>query len=253
MRKILVLAAILLVGCLAFAQNYSPDIRINHFSTSSISLVEGENFTASWDVSAVDSVQILLYHDGMRIYADTPIPSYASVGTASFSAPEGMQSAELILIVNENLQETIDLYISCRYEWMSVNTYSTCPSAEAAEIPAIYQSFEHGYMISSALNEYLWIYAYEWGNFQVMPADMPYISIFSEAAPNGLLRPTGDFEMLWERNPYIRETLGWADAVEQHYNMSYQVSVWSMGTKGNRDYIFELPDGRLIIRSISGF
>lgn len=252
MKKVFLSLLFLLTACTIFAQNSTAPLEIKHFSMSASQLIEGEAFTVTWDVNGVETVDIILSHLGNQRFPE--VLTYANHGTASFNAPEGVTSARVTLIVNTDLYQSLSFSIECRYEWFVETSYNnTCPTAEAQEIPALYQAFENGYMISSELNEYLWIRADVWESFQVMPADMPYASRFEDAAPAGLLRPTGDFEMLWAGSSYIRESLGWAIEAEEDYIMTYQVSLWSTGTKGNRDYIITLPDGRILVEAISAF
>lgn len=227
--------------------------RINSFTVSPLTLTEGDPLNVSWDVSGVSAVQVYMTNYTGEPHSARP-SDLAPVGRATMNAPLGVRSFMVTLreaSASTTLQRSVTVNVNCRYEWFSGGDPQYCPE-QVQNIQATYQEFEGGYMLLRA-GEYIWIYFNAENTFYVMPHDMPGSEFFSDPAPEGLLRPQDELEILWAGNPFIRERLGWALAPQQIYTMTYQQTPWSVGTKAERIRVYTLPDGRSLTRRITDF
>lgn len=233
-----------------------PNVSINSFTVTPSSAVGGDTLTLSWNVSGVNSVSIMVVYYGLRfgwVPFEPDQMSLDAVGSATFTAPEGVREISIILTA-DLLSETLEVSLDCAIGWVSGSNDVECPSAEVRSIQAAYQPFEGGYMIWREDSDMIWIYINSSQLFVVRPDTYAGGEIvFDEPAPEGRVQPINGFGKVWIDDAWIRDSLGWALAAEQGYTMSYQESPIATGTNGSRYRVFTLPDGTFISARIGAF
>lgn len=235
--------------------------QLNQFEVSSFNLTEGELLTVTWDVSGVEQVIIDLTYSGQpRRYAlPEPLPAQ---GTTTFTVPPALQAnvtlyayvePDLLNPIGSLPQDVLTVEITCQYTWFDPSgDPAYCPEP-AQQIEAVYQPFQHGYMLERA-GEYIWFYFANSDSFLVMPGNLPVITEpFTLPPPADLFRPLNTFGQVWADYPTIREQLGWATAPERAYTMTYQQTPWAVGTALTRYRLYTLPDGTVEGHFISSF
>lgn len=227
----------------------APALRINSFTVSPTFATEGDPITVSWEVSGTDVVSV-----AARNYPGEPRfgpPSrYASSGSTTLTAPYGVREFNVVLWAAADVEQSVTVRLDCRFEWFGAGGQH-CPEAAASSEPAVYQAFEHGYMLMRQDSDRVWIYFDSDGSFHVRPTSHPWWVTgdevdFTDPAPEGRFRPAGVFGRIWGNDAWFRDNLGWALAPEQNYSMTYQQTPWAAGTGLWRFRMFTLPDGSVM-------
>lgn len=113
-------------------------------------------------------------------------------------------------------------------------------SAVEITTQAAFQQYENGFMIWQAdTGEINVFFGANGGIMGGYPQEIyePYPDNPFHDVPDGFIRPISGFGRLWGSYPGIKDTLGWATAPEQSYQLTIQergLSTW-----------FSLPDGRI--------
>lgn len=150
-------------------------------------------------------------------------------------------------------------------------TLTPTPSATPSRMAAIYQDFEHGFMVADETADCAYVFAYPAdgsdGNIVIPQAvrvisssfhyclefgDLPDI-LPGEPTPTGMQNPTGRFGRLWTYYSEVRGALGYATAPEQRYVSSLPAAdpfVYSGAPFFTS--LIQLPDGRLLSCGVRG-
>ncbi len=102
------------------------------------------------------------------------------------------------------------------------------PPPVATNVTAVYQSFEHGFMIYLSDRQAIWVFVDSPVAASTVPtgAWFAYADAFAEGepetdpaivAPADLRQPKRGFGKVWREQPGVREALGWAKDFERPY------------------------------------
>lgn len=116
----------------------------------------------------------------------------------------------------------------------------TCPDAQAATGPAMFQAFEQGQMFwLQATNHVIILFTDVQRGTAGRPAWMRVVNPFFEGAaeedpnlvpPEGLRQPRREFGMVWRDTPGVRERVGWALGDQQPFTTTTQSAEVGGGT-----------------------
>ncbi|MCB0037821.1 MAG: LysM peptidoglycan-binding domain-containing protein, partial [Anaerolineales bacterium] len=121
---------------------------------------------------------------------------------------------------------TVQLDWDCTYDYFFTPAPDRCATQAAHEINAVYQPFEHGFMVWQPFENTATVYAF-FDDGNVFLATDSWVEGDPESDPNlvppeGLYQPIRGFGNVWRENEWIREQLGWATAEESTYTAIYQ-------------------------------
>jgi LysM repeat protein len=222
-------------------------IQVVTFDATPTAVMPGDTITVNWDVQGADTIKVLAqYVADYRLFLDfdsgavfpqgstaITIPTssevYASEATIQLTGPDGT------LIEGASLT----IQIGCPYGLFWDTTQ--CAHEPAQELPAVYQPFERGFMLS--VHDAV---------FTVVFDDAHTGSIFVDAQPvelgtppEGLFAPDALFVAQWTSAPRYQELLGWATAPAQSYTATTQIRHYRIRDMTYYNYA-SLPDGRII-------
>lgn len=121
---------------------------------------------------------------------------------------------------------TVQLAWDCTYDYFFTPAPERCATQAAQETNAVYQPFEHGFMVWRPSENTATIYAF-FDDGEVFLATDSWAEGDPESDPNfvppdGLYQPVRGFGNVWRENEWVREQLGWATAEESAYTTRYQ-------------------------------
>jgi hypothetical protein len=254
----------------AYAQSVAP--QVVDFSVTPDTIDRGGQITLHWDVQGLEQVSIFQFYGGYRdpydlVYRDLPASGSMTL-YLTYTQPNYYQAAqpyvysatfflmpsdaEFSWYEGERPLADANVHIRCPYDrfFFSTDPEGRCPIAPPQTIDAIYQPFEHGYMlqrsdtgtiyvlitnfevnygIDFAAERYsLWETAPMVWTFE-MPPDTTYDfpadwnASRSAPVPENLYPPMHDFARVWYNSHDIRlYDFGWASAPESHYQATVQ-------------------------------
>jgi hypothetical protein len=229
--------------------------QVNQFTINPENVLPGETITLNWDVSGVENIGFTVtYVADYRLFFNYTSERLPNTGSTTVTIPDHTDvydsdaTIKLYWAIGDTLEQwqTIDdglltVHIGCPYTmfWNS----SLCAQAAAEELPAVYQPFEHGFMlqISGAV-------------YTVVFDDAHTAMLFVEAEPvelgtppEGLLAPDAAFVDTWTSSPRYQEMLGWATAPATSYTATAQTAHFRIrdDSTAHRNYV-TTPDGRIL-------
>lgn len=120
------------------------------------------------------------------------------------------------------------------------------PIASNLNILSAYQEFERGHMFWLQSLQQVWV-LHDSGLWQIFqdketPADWQTINV-DRNSPDGLFEPESGFEIVWEMNQDVLDSLGWAIAPEIGFSNQLEYSPFEgaitlQDDKGNRYYLY---------------
>lgn len=233
---------------------------IQQFDVQPRAVTEGQPVTLTWEVTGVNGVDLVMWHDGLPADHVSLSGSGALLplsGSLTVNAPEDVTSVRFSVFgANTGGYDGITVDITCRYPWFAATgAQAFCPNGAAQTHEAAYQPFENGYMVW--FDDQIWavwggsngaIYPDSWGGGDV---------VYPEAPPDGKLQPVRGFGTLWVSDANVRGLLGWATGPEQSYTLQIQQSdsIHRPGPRGGynaADVLLSLPGGDLLAVTRSG-
>jgi hypothetical protein len=156
----------------------------------------------------------------------------------------------------------------------SYPTLTPTATATPSRVAAVYQAFEHGFMVADEAGGCAYVFAYPPGSSDgniVIPLEIRAINdvgsnyhyclefgglpdiVFSQSPPTGMQNPAGNFGRVWGAYADVRASLGYATAPEQRYTSSLPAAdpvVYGGGPFFTSR--IQLPDGRLLSCGVRG-
>ncbi|MBN2471239.1 MAG: hypothetical protein JXN59_10980 [Anaerolineae bacterium] len=243
------------------ADGGEPGFQIRSFDVQPRSITAGQPLTITWDVTGVNGVDVLMWHDALPGNSVSLSGTGALLplsGSLTVNAPEDVTAARFSIFGADSQggPDAITVSIACRYPWFSSAVANRfCPNGPAQSHQAAYQPFENGYMVW--FNNQIWavwgggsgaVYPDSWGGGDV---------VYPEAPPEGRQQPVRGFGTLWVSDANVRQNLGWATAPEQGYTLQVQATglIHRPGLRGGynaADVLLSLPDGGVLAATRSG-
>lgn len=156
----------------------------------------------------------------------------------------------------------------------SYPTLTPTPTATPSRVIAIYQAFEHGFMVAAEADTCAYVFAYPLASTQgniVIPREISTSNHFNssyyycldftslpdpaiiETPPTGLQNPAVKFNRLWSFYREVRDALGYATAPEQQYISALPAAdPYAFGGGPFFTQLIQLPDGRLLSCGVRG-
>jgi hypothetical protein len=244
----------------------TSQVRINSFSVDNNYVVRGSEVTFSWEIVG-DFREAEIYYGLARLGYEhvTIIEPTTNTGSFSYSLANVWSQVlpvTFILRAIDNNGVSVEASVTIHsidamcYEWDIDVPETGCADNPIETINAVYQRFEHGFMLwlelDSSINyPRIWVF-YDNGLAHDVPDWWDGNSYPVETAPNGLLSPERGFGYLWYDNPEMQTALGWATTAEQNYTIQFQANVRMDGASRDWRRYYLLPDGR-IIQTINPF
>lgn len=237
----------------------SQPAEIISFTASPTSAKAGETITLTWEVKNASSVTIRAalsdpnatdsVQDGLPLSGSTTVTVPSNVG----SGTTGKIHLYVYTQANASAAATqaVDIALTCPNDFF-FGTRSDCATGQAQTVSGAYQAFEHGFAIWRSDTRMVYGFFADGRVFITSENWNGEDITYSETPPTGRLLPARGFGQVWVTTPIFRETLGWATAPEQGYNLQIQPGVVPGGTTyPTKLLFFSTPDGRAI-RLIDG-
>lgn len=245
----------------------SRDLRIQSFSVDSQEVLIGDKVTFSWNTSAATQVAFRFVHlptgsDGDLwewVYPDVSAGNLPPTGQWSYSVPPDLADKAFKFEIEaadqagNKVAKRSDV-IRVKY-WPCFTGTAEC-ATPAIQMLAMFQAFEHGYMLWR--EDTATVYALA----EQPTADPPYFMIGWRAFPDtwaadqtfsladqiqaGLQEPHGRFSKIMAEYPDLLTQLGWATDPEIQFEATIQQTRIVCGASCSPSLLIRLYDGRVL-------
>jgi LysM repeat protein len=230
--------------------------QVNQFSASTDHTMPGETITLSWNVSGVENVGFTVkYVADYRLFFDFTSERLPNIGSTIVTIPDHTDvydsdaTIQLYWPVGDTPEQwqaidsgLLTVHIGCPYAvfWNP----NLCAQGPVEELPAVFQPFEHGFMLQIAGAVYPVIF--DDAHTAMLFVDPEPVELGTP--PEGLLAPDAVFVDTWTSTPRYQELLGWAVAPAASYISHAQTEHYRIrdDTTAHRNDV-TMPDSRVMI------
>lgn len=185
----------------------ATDATINAFTASTFSATLGDTITLNWDVSGVDTVN-LIRNVGGRLTNET----VAAQNSQTITIVDSDLDANVLLfeLQTNSASNTLTISLECPFEWFfspdTVVGSANCPSQPLISAGST-QRFQNGTFIWVAQLDQIWVHL-NGGTSQKLTDD--WEEGMDDVCPDltAPFKPTRGFGLVWCNNPAIRTALG---------------------------------------------
>lgn len=182
----------------------------------------GDTIELSWVTT--HAVTVTLYHllptNQLGQFWNVPIS-----GTMPYTISESARNLERFMLFASGESEpyasaTVEIELTCPHPWFFAPAPDVCAQDAALLSPAAEQQFEHGWMIWVGGEDLIYVlyeddvFSPKWQAFtdDWEPGDP--VSDTTIIPPEGYYQPLRGFGLVWREQPFVRDRLGWAVALE---------------------------------------
>ncbi len=226
----------------------APPVSIVSFDVTPDTIQRGGTVTLSWNVTGATGLGIWRLEPGGALAESVPSPALNGSWTVTLSDAYTTDATFMLFAegaLGDSRQASVTIRIICPFTYFfgDADNVAACPQDAANTVQAGFQQFEHGYMMWRAdTSEILVLYSEGGYVSRFRDTWQGETLTYPEPVPPGLYEPIRGFGTVWVENPQVRSTLGWAVALEQGYNMTYQRS----GDYKYARLFMTWPDGTVI-------
>ena len=237
-----------------------PQPTIVSFTVSPAVIDREETIHLTWNVQDAASVDVYRDARGVPVklgnFPAVGSLDYAALSTDVYEIGFSVIPVDSMGRPNQDVWQAQTVSIRCPFVYFFGTTSlldvaESCPMDGVESAPGAFQPFENGMMVwRSDTHEILVLF--DSGQF------WPYADSWVEGEPDavtgtppaGRIAPVRGFGKIWAAEnagsgaDSLRQSLGWATAVEQSYSM--QVQTISFANRYRSGYALALPDGRAI-------
>jgi len=224
--------------------------RIFSFSTSPTEVTPGGIVTADWTADGQSASLCLRMGGGAVIRCwDVSVSGTQNVVIEDFYREDLL--LDLTVSTPDGLEAIASIFLplACPDDWWFFeDPPNNCPQDRPQISDAAAQYFENGWMLW--IEEYDAIYVFFEGSGQTFTT---FFDIASDGdtdddddeyqPPEGRYVPVSGFGLVWRREEWVRERLGWALAPEFGFDTTYQ---WESGLNYGRLYLLD-PEERIAV------
>ncbi|HRQ36747.1 MAG TPA: hypothetical protein PLD25_02400 [Chloroflexota bacterium] len=202
----------------------------------------GDTIELSW-VTA-NAVSVTLYH----LLPTGQLGQFWNVaisGTMPYTISEAARNVERFVLYAAREGQpaagaSVEIILTCPYPWFFAPAPDICAQDAALLSPAAEQQFENGWMIWVGEEDLIYVlydddvFSPKWQAFtdDWEPGDP--VSDTTIIPPEGYYQPLRGFGLVWREQPFVRDRLGWAVALEAGYDTAVQRTSYS---RYNHTYI----------------
>ena len=225
-----------------------PAGKVVMFTAGPATVNPGAAVTLTWEVVGSDTVTIT---QSVPHVTATPVvvQAQSAKGTAQVYVPDYAAYSVIytLQMVDGEAGAQASIEIHCPYTYF-FGAGDACPSGEAAEVGAVYQQFENGYMIWRSDTNEIYVH-FENGGARYFTAtdyaNLPEPQL-DQMPPLDRQAPSAGFGKVWANAPTIQDQLGWALEDEIGYNATVQGVALTRDPRPTVAFYMSLPDDAVV-------
>jgi hypothetical protein len=215
--------------------------RIVSFTASPNPVTSGGVLTLNWSIEGAQLALVEVYNQADNSLF-TFLPDLTRTGSTAISIPANLNSNLRVTLWAANRAQPRGVPVNM-YERLvqSTITVSVGGAPTSSVTQAAFQQYQRGFMIWRADTGAVYMFASDNARWVSFPqSTYEGLADNTIVAPSGFVTSVRGFGRVWGNFQHVRDTLGWATAGEQ----SYQLSVSS---RNGTAFAYSLPDPNRIV------